>query len=518
MDFLLELSDHHAATMAKLSSQATHKFLLWSLPDKLLLLIFQALVDDMYCTDDELRLDCFTLSSVCRGWRSLILNTPQFWTRLHMLIRPRALSSARLETNVKRSANALVDVVIYLPNPPNSRVLALGTGPPFPRTKACLEVLRGCSHRWRSFRIFKEEGIYTELFNLVLSRLRLCHAPALHEIEIICPSSGWVAFVTESFQLLSSTCAPSLKRLTLEGCDSKILPRQFDASFLAHLSLNFVREFSDIRNSHVAFRNLLFSARNLVSLKVHRWVFCTDHADTGGKLDLVILPALHILSIIMDTEKPDYLCGILGAIAAPNLSHFAVFGDSLAWERRSPLDFSSPAFFLSQDQTLKFSSVRKLTMKNMLQSTHGPGKNIHSIFTAFPRVTEVVFDHDVREIVDHLALESYDRKAPPPWPCLRQLTIEMSPRTGFHYLQQLLEWLRLRRRRMLPLPVVIIRYGLQGPEVNDTRDLTAIRRIVNNATGYHISVTREVVKQLGKLGALVDLKVTSQSEPFINTL
>ncbi|KAJ8589368.1 hypothetical protein M405DRAFT_841949 [Rhizopogon salebrosus TDB-379] len=414
--------------MAKPSSQATHKFWLWSLPDKLFLLIFQALVHDMYCTDDELRLDCFTLSSVCRGWRILILSTPQFWTRLHMLIRPRALSSARLETNVKRSANALVDVVIYLPNPPNSRVLALGTGPPFPRTKACLEVLRGCSHRWRSFRIFKEEGIYTELFNSVLSRLRLCHAPALHEVEIICPSSGWVAFVTESFQLL---------------------------------------------------------------------------LNTGGKLDLVILLALHILSIVMDTEKPNYLCGILGVIAAPNLSHFAGYGDSLAWERCTPLDFSSPAFFLSQDQTLKFSSVRKLTMKNMFQSTYGPGKNIHSIFTAFPRVTEAVSDYDVREIADHFAIESYDRKAPPPWPCLRQLTIEMSPMTGFHYLQQLLEWLRLRRRRMLPLPVVIIRYGLQGPQVNDTRDLTAIRRIVNDATGYRTSDTREVVKQLGKLGALV---------------
>jgi hypothetical protein len=71
---------------------------------------------------------------------------------------------------------------------------------------------------------------------------------------------------------------------------------------------------------------------------------------------------------------------------------------------------------------------------------------------------------------------------------------------------------------MLPLPVVIIRYGFQGPEVNDIKDLTAIRRIVNDATGYRTSVTREVVKQLGKLGALVDLKVTSQSEPFINTL
>ncbi|KAG0708576.1 hypothetical protein DFH29DRAFT_993999 [Suillus ampliporus] len=193
-----------------------------------------------------------------------------------------------------------------------------------------------------------------------------------------------------------------------------------------------------------------------------------------------------------------YLSGIFRTIATPNLHHLAVYGDSLtSWDQDSLPDFSSPAFFLWQDQMPKFPSVRKLTMKNILQSMHGPGKNIHSIFTAFPHVTEVVLDHDIREIADQLALESYDQKALPPWTCLRQLTIEMPSMTKFHYLPQLSECLRLRRAGKLPLPAVVIRYDLQRAGVmGDTRDSTAIKRIVNDATGYRTSDTRDVVKQL----------------------
>ncbi|OAX33755.1 hypothetical protein K503DRAFT_775256 [Rhizopogon vinicolor AM-OR11-026] len=73
-------------------------------------------------------------------------------------------------------------------------------------------------------------------------------------------------------------------------------------------------------------------------------------------------------------------------------------------------------------------------MKNVLQSMHGPGKNIYSIFTAFPRVADVVFDQDIREVADFLALESYDQNALPPWLCLQQLTVEMPCMTKSHYL------------------------------------------------------------------------------------
>ncbi|KAG2347608.1 hypothetical protein BDR05DRAFT_1057037 [Suillus weaverae] len=252
--------------------------------------------------------------------------------------------------------------------------------------------------------------------------------------------------------------------LKLEGCDSNILPEHFDASFLRRVSLKFLRQFSHTPapNSLDVFRNFLSCARNLVSLEVHR---------------------------------------------------LAVHGDSLTWEEGSLIDFSSLAFFLQQDEAPKFQTVCKPTMKNMLQSIYGPGKNMCSIFTALPHVTEVVLDHDVREIADYLVMESYDQKVPPLWPCLRQLTIEMSPMTKFHYLPRLSEWLRLRRASGLLLPAVVIRYGLQRAGVKeDARDLMAIRKIVNDATGYRVSDTRKVVKQLTKLGALVDLKVDSWNE------
>ncbi|OAX32662.1 hypothetical protein K503DRAFT_870022 [Rhizopogon vinicolor AM-OR11-026] len=472
------------ASRSSQSSLTKHIIPISSLPDKLLLIIFQALVDDMYCADDELRLDCFTFTGVCHRWRSLVLGIPQFWTRLYMVIRPRALSAPRLETYVKRSANALVDVIIYLPCPPNSRVICPINGPPnFPRTEACLKILQDCSHRWRSLRIIKQESDYTDIFNLVLSKLSLSRASALHEVQIICPSNGWVTFVEETFQLLSSTYTPSLRKLILQGCDSKILPRHFDASSLTHLSLNFIMEYDDIRNSHVAFRSLLLSARNLMFLEVHPRVFRVEHVETSGELDPVILPVLRTLNVFMDTEKPAYLNGILGTITAPNLLHFAVY-----------------------NQIPKFPFVRKLTMKNVLQSMYGPGKNIRSIFTAFPHVTDAVLDQDIREVADYIAVQSYDQNTSPPWPCLM---IEMPPMTKFHYLQQLLEWLCLRRASRLPLPAVVIRYGLQGPGANDARDLTMIRRVVNDTTGYRASDTREVAKQLGKLGALVDLRVTT---------
>ncbi|KAJ8585810.1 hypothetical protein M405DRAFT_824341 [Rhizopogon salebrosus TDB-379] len=519
--------------MARTSDRTKYIFSISSLPDRFLILIFQALVDDMYCSNDELRLDCFTLSSVCCRWRSLVVNTPQFWTRLHMVIRPRALSSTRLETCLKRSSNALVDVVIYLPCPPNSQIIYPLSGPPiFPRTTACLKVLQSC--------------------------------------KIICPSSlGLVTFVEESFRLLSSTCTPSLRKLTLKGCHSKILPQQFVvSSSLTHLSLDFFREYGDpknrlvpsklpptlpswdregyrsrdmyyfacylqgvldtqplgqlskrddsnihVENSFVIFHNLLSTTRNLTFLEVYRRVFCAEHTETSGELDPVILPVLRTLIIFMDAEKPAYLGSIFAAIAAPNLLHLAVYGNSLEWDESSLVDFSSPALFNSHDQTPKFPSVCKLTMKNMLQSMHGPGKNARSIFTAFPHMTDVVLDQDIREIAIHLALESYDRNMPSPWPCLRQLTIEMSSMTKFHYIQPLLEWLHLRRASGLPLPAVVIRYELRGPRLNDARDLTVAKRIVNDVTGYRASDTRDVGRQLAKLGASVDLRITNEGFP-----
>jgi hypothetical protein len=556
--------------MARTSDRTKHIFPISSLPDRLLILIFQALVDDMYCSNDEPRLDCFTLSSVCCRWRSLVVNTPQFWTRLHMVIRPRALSSTRLETYLKKSSNALVDVVIYLPCPPNSRIIYPFSGPIFPRTTACLKVLQSCSHRWGTLRIIKQESFHTDLFNYVLSKLCLSHAPALHEVEIICPSSlGLVTFVEESFRLLSSTCTPSLKKLTLKGCHSKILPQQFVvSSSLTHLSLDFLREYCDpenrlipsklpptlpswdregyrsrdmyyfacylqgvldaqplgqlskrddsnihVQNSFVIFHSLLSTTRNLTFLEVYRRAFCAEHTEMSGELDPVILPVLRTLIIFMGAEKPAYLGSIFAAIAAPYLLHLAVYGNSLEWEESGLVDFSSPALFNLQDQTPKFPSVCKLTMKNMLQSMHGPGKNARSIFTAFPHMTDVVLDQDIREIAIHLALESYDRNMPSPWPCLRQLTIEMSSMTKFHYIQPLLEWLRLRRASGLPLPAVVIRYELRGPKLNDARDLTVAKRIVNDVTGYRASDTRDVGRQLAKLGALVDLRITNEGFP-----
>ncbi|KAG2153405.1 hypothetical protein DEU56DRAFT_483656 [Suillus clintonianus] len=500
--------------MVKFSSQAKYISSISVLPDDLLLVIFQVVADDIYGVDEQLRLDCVALASVCRGWRSLVLSTSRFWMRLHMMTKFGALSREHLERNVMRSANALVDVVIYVAKPPDPWGQT-GWSLVFDGAKTCLQVLRECSHRWRSLKIINEKDNHSGLFDFVLSELGLPHAPVLNEVEIICHSSGWITSLQESFQFLSTTYTPSLKMLKWEGCDSNILPGHFDASSLTHLSLNFLRQFSHTpaSNSLVTFRNFLSCARNLVSLEVHRRVFLVEHAKTDGEVDPVILPALRTLSVIMGTEKPAYLSSILETIATPNLHHLAVHGDSLAWEEDGLIDFSSPAFFLGQDETPKFPSVCKLTMKNMLQSIHGPGKNMRSIFTAFPNVTEVVLDHDVREIADHLVMESYDEKAPPLWPCLQHLIIEMPPMTKFHYLPQLYEWLRLRRGCGLSLPAVVIRYGLQRAGVKeDARDLIVMRKIVNDATGYRASDTRKVVKQLGKLGALVDLRVESWTE------
>ena len=395
--------------MAKATSRTKRTFPISSLPSKLLLLIFQALVDDMYCDDDdELRLDCFTLASVCRMWRSLVLSTPRFWTRLHMVVRSRALSCDRLKAIVERSTNALLDVVIYIPRPPSpfsysGRIWIHTTF--LPRIRACLKVLQDCSYRWKSLRVevVRHELDYmaTNFFNLVLLKLCLAHAPALHEVEIICPSSlRWVTSVEKPFQLLSPSHSPLLKKLTLEGCDLKILPPHVDLSCLTHLSLDFIMEYNDVQNSHLAFRNILSSARNIVSLELHRRVFRVGHAETSGELGSIVLATLRTLSIFMNAEEPAYLGSILRTIAAPNLLHFALHNDSLVRGESSLLDFSS---FLSQDKMPMFPSVRKLTMKNVLQSTGGPGKNIRCIFTAFPLVTDVVLDNDVREIADYLA-------------------------------------------------------------------------------------------------------------------
>ncbi|KAG1828506.1 hypothetical protein EV424DRAFT_1344748 [Suillus variegatus] len=53
----------------------------------------------------------------------------------------------------------------------------------------------------------------------------------------------------------------------------------------------------------------------------------------------------------MDAEKPAYLSNILGTITAPNLRHLAVHDDSLTWKKGSLIKFSSPVFFLRQDES-----------------------------------------------------------------------------------------------------------------------------------------------------------------------
>ncbi|KAG1737863.1 uncharacterized protein EDB91DRAFT_1139516 [Suillus paluster] len=467
---------------------------------ELLLVILKAVADDVQSSDHELSLGCVTLASVCRRWRSLVLSTSRFWTRMHMSIQSKldAFPREHLERNVKRSGNALVDVVIHIawrPHTWNPQAQAQ-TRAIFGEAKKCLRLLRECSHKWRSLRIIKEGISPTDLFDSVLSELGFPLAPALKKVEIISGDGGdWATLVKEPFQFLSSALTPSLKTLILKGCELRIL-RHFDASSLTHLSLS---KCSDTSSSIIIFRNLLSSARNLVSLELYPRVVLVGHSEMDTILRPVILPSLRTLSIIMGTEKPSYLSDILRTIATPNLHHLAVYGDSLiSWDEDSLPDFSSPAFFLRRDQTSKFPS-------NILQSMHGPGKNLRFIFTAFPQVTEVVFDHDVREIADQLALESYDQTALPPWRCLRQVTIEMSSMTKFCYLSHLSE--------RLPLPAVVIRYELQRIEVaRDARDSTAIKRIVNDTTGYCASGTREVVKQLGKLGAFVDLRVDLWTE------
>lgn len=129
-----------------------------------------------------------------------------------MVTRLGTLSSEHLETLVKRSANALVDVVIYVARS-NPWVQA---GPSLAFVKRCLEVLRECSHRWRSLRIVNEVDNHSGLFGFVLSELDIPHAPALNEVYIICRSSGWITSVRKSFQLLSNVHIPSLKKLSLE--------------------------------------------------------------------------------------------------------------------------------------------------------------------------------------------------------------------------------------------------------------------------------------------------------------
>ncbi|KAG2050298.1 hypothetical protein BDR06DRAFT_974664 [Suillus hirtellus] len=151
----------------------------------------------------------------------------------------------------------------------------------------------------------------------------------------------------------------------------------------------------------------------------------------------------------MDAEKPAYLSDILGTITDLNICYLAVHDDLLTWKKGSLIIFSSPVFFLRQDEVPKYPTMCKLPMKNMLQSVYGLGKNLHSISIMLPHVTEVVLDQDVREIADSLVMESYDQKVPPLWSYLRQLTIKMSYMTTFHYLPQLSKWLHLQQVKTL---------------------------------------------------------------------
>jgi len=235
------------------------------------------------------------LTSVCRRWRDVILQTPCFWSTIYV-----ASDVSSINTHLERSRESLLDIVIQCApfSPPKQLELLPG-----------LDIVMACAHRWRSLLVTadysvdhnpEEEG-EEMLMEFVAVRINHLHFPSLKSVTIspLC-AVGHLAF-------LSVARAPVLEHLELDEFMVYDIPTPM--AMLKTLKLNF---------DSASFTDDL-SDWGLVSTQALTKLSLSGEATLFSlQPNSVYFPSLMSLEMDRVTKTRP----ILDAIVAPNLEQF----------------------------------------------------------------------------------------------------------------------------------------------------------------------------------------------------
>ena len=235
------------------------------------------------------------LACVCRRWRDVILQTPCFWSTIHV-----AFDASSINTHLERSRGALLDIVIESApfSPPKHLALLPG-----------LDIVMARAHRWRSLLVTAsdyssdhnpaEDG-EEPLTEFIVDRINHLHFPSLRSVTIspFC-GSGYLDF-------LSVARAPALEHLEL-GEFMFICDIPTPVAMLKTLKLNF-----ECFDDDLSFCSLVpTQALTKLSLSGETTSFSLQPNS-------LYFPSLMSLEMVRVTKTRP----ILDAIVAPNLEQF----------------------------------------------------------------------------------------------------------------------------------------------------------------------------------------------------
>ena len=233
----------------------------------------------------------YELAAVCRVWRGAILDSPSFWTTVHVA----ALEPSSIITHLERSRGALLDIVIESTVWSQSDHFALVPS---------LDAISSCTHRWRTLLITVDRDSDDDrsdsvaLVEFVAKRINHLRFPSLRCAKILSDS------YPTRLAFLSPARSPVLEHLELSDIDPldtgvppipalKTLKLNFDGP--THPSLSYT---------------IPTQALETLSL--------TGHTAITLQRDSIHFPVLNTLEMIYFTPAREFVDGIV----VPNLERF----------------------------------------------------------------------------------------------------------------------------------------------------------------------------------------------------
>ena len=374
----------------------------------------------------------WTLASVCRHWRDVIIDNPVFWTTIYL-----PSSRFSITTHLERSRESLFDIVVHAETcQPLELPLA-----------SCLDMVLSHAHRWHS--LFIDSTVFygqeaSSLTSEVSERMNNLDFPSLKRVMIETHRSHWSI---ARLRFICSARSPALEHLGLMGLTAT--PTDFSPLALKTLELNSAGYISDpgIR---------LLSLPTLIQTQLLVKLSLAGKVDGSGlRPNSIPFPVLHTLEI---SNVPE-LNPFMDAIIAPNLE----------WFDYDLLDHSGDLPSATFDRLdSKFANVRHLffSWTPMDSDAPDPGHvDALALCQAFPGVRHLTLRGRQLPYLFEWHDSTRSRRFIDSWAELESLTLH-----GLHYYwtarDRLLGW--LVNRRALGLQLLRVKFAKQSFDHVDT--------------------------------------------------
>ncbi|KAF7976484.1 hypothetical protein HWV62_6267 [Athelia sp. TMB] len=377
-----------------------------SLPNEILSLIFEAAKHPKEHNE-------VIISHVTRRWRNVALSTPRLWNGIRRIVGDK--QDERLTAYFERSKAVPVDFTVNVGE------------------KSVAQVRRFIDLHAERIRSLSITSLSEHACHQLLQCLAPQYAPCLESFALegrVSPSSRALQIFTGGApaltavriqQMKPSLCMPPLLSLTALSLDC------------SHLSSP--RDACDIRD-------MVEASGSLVHLELK-----VSYATMIWPADVEITtPTLHTLLIEGYESAARQISSLLVAVSAPALRTLKVSG---VFDPAHEFDHSS---VLAWPQ--KFPLVRTLHVTNRSSST---AHNVASIATGFPRIEELVYRGDHRDLLTLLQATKYDV---PKFSHLRNLALltYVGPKVSIAEVRAL-----LRSRSAMKYPITLARMeGVNG--------------------------------------------------------